>query len=252
MIKTQEPREGFIKFNKKFIQIKQPKNRLLLTMAYLKIYSSMSGHVGLSINTLVKSIGYKPDRHAGKINSIVSNTLVDLEKQNDIYILGKFKEINFNENFVIQINDSSDLFYPESDYVLLSESEFNTITSSKEKCDKQELLNVYLNIKKFINMGKDYDKLCYPSHKTLCNNCNISSTGTMNKLISALVTMGVLFTYNSGLYEDSKGNYKYANSFYALEDNILKPEKCDEIIKNYYSNQGITVERFINNSNIKL
>lgn len=254
MIKSQEPKEGYIKFDKKLIQVKQLKKRLFLIMSYLKIYSSMSGYIGLTIDTLVEKIGYKIDRHDGKINDIVRNTLTELEKQGDIYILEKLVNIKNNNFFIIQINDVSDLFYPESDYVILNEKEFTTITAvttdTVEKCDKQELLNVYLNIKKFINMGKGSDKFCYPSHITLCRNCNISSTGTMNKLILALVSMGVLFTYNSGQYEDIKGSLKYANSFYAVDDKVLNPEKCDDIIKSYYNSQGITVERFIKTKEI--
>ena len=214
-------------------------------MAYLKIYSSMSGYVGLSINTLVKRIGYKPDRHDGKINSIVTKTLIDLEKMGQIFILDNFDKINSNECFIIQINDESELFYPESDYVILSENEFNTIVNTSEKCDRQDLLNVFLNIKKYINMGKDFNKACYPSHKTLCRDCNISSTGTINKLTDVLVNIGLLYKYNSGKYIDSKGKVKFANSFYALEQDSLDQNACDELIKSYYSSQGIVIDNFI-------
>ena len=244
-------REGYIKFNKVFIQSKQPKNRLLLTVAYLKIYSSISGYIGLSINKLVNRIGYKPNRHDGKINKIVYNTLLDLEKEGHIYILDKFDGKNSNECFSIQINQDSDLFNTDADYVILTESEFNKIAESKTKLDKQDLLNVYLNIKKFINMSKDLYQICYPSHKKLCNDCKISSTGSMNKIIQCLIDTGVLFKYNSGQYIDSKGIPKYVNSCYAIEDGVLDQEKCDEAMKIYYSSQGISIDKFIKADNIK-
>jgi hypothetical protein len=58
--------------------------------------------------------------------------------------------------------------------------------------------------------------------------------------------MGLLYTYNSGKYIDNKGNVKYANNFYALDDKTLNAEVCDDIIKGYYStSQGILINEFI-------
>jgi len=55
----------------------------------------------------------------------------------------------------------------------------------------------------------------------------------------------LLYTYNPGKFIDNKGKIKFANNFYALEKDVLKPEICNEIMKNYYLSQGIIISEFI-------
>lgn len=246
-VENENTKEGFIKFQKALIKSKQGKDRKLLILSYLKIYSSISGHINVSINHLIKQIGYVPDRHKGRINSKVKDLLENLEKHGDIYILNSLNDLSHNDCFVIQIDEKSELFNPSKDFVILTQSEFDKIVASKSTCDKQDMLNVYINVKKFINFGSDSNRLCYPSHTTLCRDCHIKSTGAMNNIIEGLISDKLLYKYNSGMYKDSNGIMKYVNNFYALEDKVLKPEICDEIIKAHYSSQGVTIEKFIKN-----
>lgn len=246
-------------FDKKLITEKQTKNRLLLIMAYLKINSALNGSIGISINMLVQNIGYIPNTRKNRINDkvissikwledkkyILIETELEIDKESKIRKCKEFDKLRSSDCFIIHINNESPFFNPQKNYVILNETEFVTLVQYPTVLDRQDLLNVYLNIKKFINFSSDSDKLCYPSHTTLCRDCKISSTGSMNKLIDELVAMGLLYKYNAGKYEDTNGNTKFANNFYALEDNVLKPDVCDEIIKSYYLSQGITIESFI-------
>jgi hypothetical protein len=228
--------------------------------SYIRLNSPLNGNVGISINLLAEKIGYKPDAHEDKINDKLEVALKSLIISNDIYIESRLSwnkklkwqqtdieidDLKANECFVIHINEDSTLFYPSDQYVLLTETEFITITQSSVKSDREDLLNTYLNIKKFMNFDKDSKALCYPSHTTLCRDCNISSTGAMNNIIGDLTSIGLLYTYNSGKYIDNKGNVKFANNFYALDDKTLSAEVCDDLIKGYYSNQGIWINEFI-------
>lgn len=243
--KKENSNEGFIRFPKSILKDKPDKSKKLLVTAYLKIFSSISGHINISINHLIKQIGYTPDRHKGRINSKIIDLLKDFEKYGYIYILDKLDEISHNDCFTIQIEEQSELFNPQKDFVILTQDEFNKIVTSKSTCDKQDMLNVYLNIKKFINFGSGSFRSCYPSHTTLCRDCHIKSTGSMNNIIDALVNDELLYMYNAGRYKDKNGNLKFVNNIYALEEGTLKPETCDETIKAYYSSQGITIESFI-------
>lgn len=266
-------------FDKSFVISKAmiDENRIPLIMAYLKINSSLSGKVGLTINGLVKGIGYKPNSRKGDnkgINHKVIEGLQKLQKDKDIIIS---KGINFNEKrdiadedsykswgkekdkplditelkhdeyFIVQINydKNNSIFLPSGNYVVLTEGEFVTITQTKTNCDIGNLLNVFLNIKKHINFDGVSSPLCYPAHRTLLRCCNLSSIGTINRLINELVSFGLLYTYNPGKYINKKGRYRNANSFYALEDGILKPETCDNQMKDYYVIQGIEINNFI-------
>lgn len=254
-------KKAFIMFDKKFLKSKEAQSKLLLVMSYIKIYSALNGYVSFSLNFMIKKLGYNSDPHKGRINDKIIDSLRWLESNNYIYIFAKLHKseekvadkIKASECFSVQINFDHDIFMPKDNYVILEEDEFNLIVSNKSNaddknkvtCDKQDLLNVFLNIKKFINFDSVTSNLCYPSHATLCNDCKISSTGAMNNIINELVSIGVLYTYNSGQYIDGKGNIKYANSFYAVKDKVLIPDICDRIIKDYCSSKGITVERFI-------
>lgn len=268
----------FIAFDKDFVTSKVmiDENRLPLIMAYLKINSSLSGKIGLSINTLVKGIGYKPNPRETKINSKIINGLQKLQESKDIIIneginykakkdtsvtdeedIKKWEEkrsksldiskLSHNECFIIQINyhKEDNVFIPKGNYVILTEKEFTTITQTKTRRDTRTLLNVYLNIKKHINFDGVSSPLCYPAHRTLVRACNLSSIGTINNIVNELVSFGLLYTYNPGKYINKKGKYRNANSFYALEDGILKPEVCDNQMKDYYVMQGIEINNFI-------
>jgi hypothetical protein len=257
--------ESFIMFDKSFVKSKDINTKLPLIMAYLKINSPLNGNVGVSLDLLCRKIGYIPNQRESKINQQIIDALKLLEKQDAIYIYAKFKdkkeainivqdeadEIKFvkkNDCFIVQINNQSEIFNPDGSFVTLYDREFSAIIKSVAPYSKQDLLNVYLNIKKFINFDGHSTPHCYPSHTTLSNDCGLSR-GAINNIIVELVKLEILYTYNSGEYKDTNGKIRYANNFYAITDEVLKPDICDEVIKRYYLDQGIIIEKFIKPKN---
>ena len=240
-------KDSFVMYDKDFIKRNDLPDKLLLVMAYLRIYCAKNGCVGTSINLICEKIGYKPNRNKGKINSQIIDALKWLKARNFISLATNLDEVVNNNCFFIEINNDPNIYDLNDNYVILTESEFDKITKSNndKKRNKQDLLKVFLNIKKYMSFDKHNLSYCYPSHITLCRDCNISSTGVINNIIDELKHIGLLYTYNSGRYKDHKGNIKYTNNFYALEKDVLKPEMCDEIIKNYYLSLGVTISEFI-------
>jgi len=229
-------------------------------MAYIKLYSSISGRIGLSIRSLVEGLGFRPDAHKDRINDNVIKALYWLKEREYIYFdaeLWNKQKVKINDCFQIQINTDpkNDIFNFSDIYVALTETEFNSIIQSVKESKKEysqrrmiydpsDLLNVFLNIKKYINFNKNSTPICFPSHRILCRDCNISSTSTMNKFINRLTNIGILYTYKAGKYIDSYNNIKYTNNFYALQKGILTPELCDGIVSGYYASQVATVTKY--------
>jgi len=236
-------KDGYVTFNKDLIKQKDLPDKLLLVMAYLRLYCARNGTISTSINIISKKIGYKPNYREGKINDQIIKCINWLLEREYLTINDNVSDILNNDCFEILLSDS---FNCDSNFVVLNETEFDYITLSKiQRRNKEDLIKVYLNIKKYMSFSKDNIQLCYPSHSTLCRDCNISSKGAMNNIIADLVNIGLLYTYNPGRFIDNKGNVKYANNLYALEDGILLPNICDEIMLNYYFTQGITINEFI-------
>lgn len=242
----------FVMFDKNLITTSEfikDKNKLPLIIACLKLNSSLNGKVGVSINMLINSIGYKPNSRKGQINSKVRNALIKLKSEEHIIVDKNIDlaTIRPSECFIVKLNydNENNVFTPKGSYVILTEREFDTITQGNSNSDRLSLLNVFLNIKSCINFGGMQIPICYPSHRFLSMRCDLSSIGTINNLIKELNSLKILYTYNPGRYLDYNGKVKYANNFYALEDNVLIPEECDKKIKAYYSMQGILIDRFI-------
>ncbi len=238
-------KDTFIMFSKDFIKRKDIPDKLLLILAYLRIYSAKNGIISTSINFICNKIGYKPNRNKGKINDQVITVLEWMHNQSYIILKRDIKQLDPKECFVIEINIKNNIYEQESDYVILTENEFDKIAEYTTKKNKEDLLKVYLNIKKFMNFDKTSTPLCYPSHLTLCRDCNITSSGTMSNLIHELLAIGILYTYNTGKYLDNNKHIKQSNNIYALSEADLEGQYCEELIRSYYSLQGLTIEKFI-------
>lgn len=234
-----------MKFSKEVIKSKEISNtKKLLILSYLKLNSPINGNVGISIDMLCKKIGYIPNQRKNKINEKIIEILCILKKENIINY--KHEDITKkNDCFIINVNNEHDIFNAEDNFVLLTYEEFKKITDSNLKSTTQDLLNVFLNIKKFINLSSSTLNVCYPSHKTLSSDTNIVSTGSLNYIIDDLIKIKMLHTYNSGMFKDKNGKLKYSNNFYALDKNELKKKECDNIIKEYYNSMGLSIKGFI-------
>ena len=232
--------EPFTKFQISFIKSEAfniPK--LPFVMAYLKFNAALNNNVGISIELLAKQFGYKPNHRKGKINEQITKSLEWLQARDCIYIMEDLDNVKCNDAFIVNLNPDSEIMNPVEKFVSITENDFHRITTVDSY--KQDLLSVYLNIKKYLD---NRSHICYPSHRALCYDCQISSTGTMNNIINSLKKIGLLYTYNPGKFT-LNGKTKYANNFYSFEDGILDPDKCDEMMRQYYMMQGIDVGEFV-------
>lgn len=240
------------------LEKRNKKYKKLLLCAYLKLYSPINGNIGIGINHLVKRFGYTPNYHKGKINSNIKHSIKNLKLHNDISIckwndkneeedmeICEIESISGTEFIMIHIKSDSALFYPSGKYVILKESEFNKIVSSTTKLDKEDILNVFLNIKKYMSFRDDAKHFCFPSHRSLCSDCHITSTGLINGIIQHLESIGLIYVYNAGRYYDRNGTLKNTNNFYGLTSDDIIPEECNKMVKDYYSLQGVTINELL-------
>lgn len=252
---SQEP---YVMFDKDFIVRKDIDNKLLLVMAYLRFKASTDGEVTLTIDLLVRSLGYVPNTHRGKINEAIITQLKWLQFNNYIFIKGDIDKVRSKECFVIKINNQNNIFdmrfeneqgkYQDKPFVILTQSEFNLMTqnNNETKTDKGILVRVYLNIKKKIFLNSVGAHLAYCSHNSLCRQCNISTTGTVNNAIKELVKMKLIYEHVTGSYIDQQGNVRNANNVYALEENEMNHKYCDEVMKEYIREEkGIDIDNFL-------
>ena len=256
-------------------------NKILLIMAYLKLNSNSKNQLGTSIDMIVKSIGYSPNTRPNRINDIIKNQLRWLESHNYIFILDGISifELNSKECFIIVIISENDVFdmrkkdedgysilndknsYQYDKFVMLEDYEFEAISTlnsrigkidysdkdneNKINTDRAILLRVFLNIKKHINMNDLTPKVCFATHKTLCRDCNVTTTGTINNAIWDLVKLEILSVFETGSYIDSAGKRQNMVNYYAIDKDELDQKYCIASAKQWLKeNKGIIVHKF--------
>jgi hypothetical protein len=265
-------------------------NKLLLVMAYIQFNVNRKNKLYISIDMIVKGIGYKPNTRPRMINEKVINQLLWLETHNHICICTEnISKINSKECFLITVSEfENDIFdmrtrnnsnelvlkkylnsditidknnrmlYEHDKFVLLEDYEFEAITtlqsidkktdfsSGKDKIDtnKDIMLRVFLNIKKRICMSDDTPKICYVTHKKLCSDCSITSTGSVNKAICDLEKLGILYVYRTGSYVVD-GETRNMFNYYAVDKKELDEAYCDAEAKQWLKDhRGIEVKKF--------
>lgn len=113
------------------------------------------------------------------------------------------------------------------------------------KTDKGIMLRVFLNIKKHINMDTVDPCVCFAPHKTLCDNCDISTTGTINNAIQDLLKLGILFVHETGSYLDNNKKPVNMVNYYAVDKKQLDEQYCINCAKQWLKdNRGIDVDHF--------
>lgn len=249
--------QAFVNYNKDFLTKKYVTGKLLLVMAYLRLYASYSGKITLCIDYMAEKMGYVPNRKPGKINDSIATGLEWLKNQDYIdYDLDVSNAKNHSECFICKINEGNNIFDVSGEdgvsrpFVQLTEEEFEKIISSPFK-RKDWLLSIYLHMKKRIcinGVGKDA-AYCFASLDTITRdvnkNVNISRTSVSN-VISELVRMGLLYEHITGAYVDCHGKVRSAVNFYTIDETLMNHAECDNLAKIYLEEQeGISIEKFI-------
>lgn len=234
--------EAQVKYSKDFIK-EEYDRKLLLLMAFIRIHASASGKVISSINYMVRDMGYTPNCRSGEINDKFIQQIKFLEQEEYISLSCDIDNIKPNTCFLIQVNNEKNIFNPDNRFVLLTESEYRRITSSKTKIDKATLLSVFLFIKQRINMTEGHMHVAYPAYSTLKRECMVSSASTIVSSVNELCGIGVLYQHITGSYINKDGKARNAVNAYALSANDLVG--VDDFMKQVVSsNQGITIEKF--------
>lgn len=248
---------AFVNFDKHFIMKKCVSGKLLLVMAYIRLFASYSGKVLLCVDYLASALGYIPNRKAGKINENIIEALEWLKEQQYINYSVDLKEGRNNSKcFVCNINKDKNIFDMVDDtgkiksFVQLTECEFEKIVNSTYK-RKDWLISVFLHMKKRICLnGLSVDSAyCFASLEKIASDANrnvsISKSSVAN-VIDELVELELLFEHITGSYIDCRGKMKQAVNFYAIEEQQMNHDECDNIIKTYIEEQeGIEIKTFI-------
>lgn len=224
--------EVFTTIPKHLLNEKDINDIMLLILPYLRIKSSLQGEIGTTLEEIIRSIGYIPNNNEERINKKVLNCLIWLIEKKYIFINMAIEKITEKIFIKIIINKHNNIFNIEDEqgkyipYVLLTSVEYFKILQSSIKISKGILLRVFLNIKKYIDLKKD-DNYCFPSQKTIKNDCGKNSNETITKAITELEKIGLIYVYKPEIYNINNGIIKHSNNIYSL--NPISIEKLNHI-----------------------
>lgn len=236
-------KEAYVIYKKKEIRDPEFDGRLMLLIAYIMMNANLKGHVGTTLETIIKDIGYIPNRHKGMINEVVIGHLKCLEECDHISIVNECSKITPKGFIQIRINKKSDLFNIGNEpYISLTEREYKKITTFGTGISRGTLLKVFLNIKSYINFDSKTASAAYPSQSAISQHCGVSLQ-TTNNAVKELVKMKVLFEHVTGAYKTKTGTVRNAVNAYAVKPSELKGIE-QELIE-YYKSKGVKIDSFI-------
>ena len=228
---------------------------MIMVIAYLRIYMSISGEVSLSIEYLAQRLGFKPDSHAARINEKLYTILNDLKRVEAVDFF--LPEKKYRQCFLITVNPEHEYFKTTKNFVVLEEDELVRI-SSAEKYRSDILTAVLLQIKKRINKPKKINSeeekdstanYCFASIETITSDLEKMqdmkvSVETTRRYIQQLVNMGLLSEHKTGQYEYN-GKLRAMMNFYG-EGSYINHNACDTFAKQFLQKmKGIAVDNFI-------
>ena len=199
-----------------------------LVVMYLRKHLETFGQVTLTLNRLLYECGYSTKSHNKSIYSdfreIIKTEIINKEYATcgvDIFT------VNPNEMFSLQLSESNNIFYTKDSFVQFSIDEFESITKVKSTINKSVLTGVYLFIKQYIiDLPKDTistPRISYPSKQQIKKGIGISSITTIEKAVSTLIDVGMLYTRSNMFVENNKaeGEYIPTRNVFALNEKEL-------------------------------
>lgn len=257
-------KELSVKFEKDFLRNKNVDDKVFLIMAYLMFNINLKGTIGTTLETIIKNIGYTPNKNKGRINDGVIQQLKWMEDNNIITIESEYDNITPKGYMQIKMNKHDDFLNIDTwdgdknnsikehilkfkPFVILSEREYNKIVTADTTVNKGVLLRVFLNIKGYMNFSDDGDtKTCFPAQSTIAKNCNKTTGYTVNNAIKELVNMKILFVCNLGQYKDKNGHMKNINNVYAVDPEEFKGTNLEsikrEVVDYYKKSKGVEIK----------
>ena len=195
------------------------------------LYNKVDGYdeINISINELVKKIGYTPNQNKGKVNDKVADILKKLQEQNYIEVItGDLNKIS-SPSQLLQFKIADGMFCKndanqDNNYITLDTKEKNAITNSinlKDKIVKSSvLLLYYCYIKSKLHFKKndsDFQTICcWFSFKKLEDELGIGRT-TAIKYNKILTDLGMIKVKNAGYYKTKEGHISLTHNVYVLD-----------------------------------
>lgn len=262
------PRELFYNVNdfERLIKVVNYDHKIILIMDYLYTNTNRKGITILELEDLIKSCGFKPDNHKGKINDKFRFILSRLQ---ELHIINANLELNNLKKGVI-VKCSLDMFQKndkgeDNNFIILYEKEKNKILNyDKENIDNVKLLFYYCYLKARMykrsnEEGKSTNKyggraeICFPSYKTISKDTELCDDVIL-KYNDILTNINLIRIMNAGLYylrEDKNKVIRESPNFYTLyteEDS----GKIDEKQTLWYTNLKEGIKLYKKNNKDKV
>ena len=240
---------AFLNVGKELLRSEEVTGKMLLVLAYLRIFASFINEVRISVMWLVQDIGYRPKSGRGNINDQIRSILQLLKERGAVQFDAPGST---TQQIKIRLNVEHPYFNPQGGYVQITSDELDKIVSCNY-LRKDWLMAVYLIVKSHMYYNprdQNYDA-AYPTLRTITNEVSALvqiSHNSVSKVLSILVEIGLLRTYSVGSYivvRDGKETLQAFPNFYTVGNQTIDPEKCIKLAKERLRSRGIDVDKFI-------
>lgn len=209
---------------------------------FLRKHVQTFGDVSFTLNQLLGECGYSTKTHNKSMyddfRNIIYNEILQkgfASSEDDILT------INPSELFTLKLSEK-DIFRSSGNFVQINIREYETITyATTDRVNKSIVIGVLLFIKQFIFVESSetnmFVKVSYPSKQQIKEGIGISSLTTIEKAISILVDLGLIYVRSDMWMEDSKkrGTYIPTRNVYALNPDELKGDAVLNELGNLYN-----------------
>ena len=139
------------------------------------------------------------------------------------------------EEFILTFSHKKNPFFTNDSFVFVTKREFDAITSYVTIMNKSVILGVFLFIKQYIIDTDSSPGIAYPSKNQIAQGIGISSVTTIEKAISILEELNLLYVKSGFYIEDSTENDSYvpASNVYSLCNNISMDKYLTELGNKY-------------------
>lgn len=249
-----EENEFFAKYDKSYLEAYD--EMFMITYLYLQRHRSIEGYVNLTIKDFLLYYNMTPDRKKGRINDKVKNTFQLMVDQEFICYIGCFsngglssvKDVDCDMMFTVKVINNITKWNPESKFIKVLYSEIDILRNHKVN-PINKILNVYVNIKKYISGDENSPgamMVSYPSKESLSKSCGYG-VSTIDSYVDTLCDIGMLFVKNYGSYKRIRKGQEVvlnSNNIYALDRKYLNDDYVKKPFIEYLKNNYGFVDGF--------
>ena len=241
--KEKDKQEITVGFSKKNFSIHSGISGLkyYLIIMYMRKHVEHFGEINTTLNKMVDECGYSSKSH-NQSSYIDFRSIIKEEVIDKGYATSKdnIMKVQPSSLFTLKLSEEKSIFYTDDNFVQLSIQEFEKLMQpSTQSINKSVLIGAYLFIKQYIlssDVESHLPKISYPSKQQIKKGIGISSITTIEKAISALVELGLIFVSENMYMEDSKnkGVYVPTRNVYAISKADLTVDACANELQRVY------------------